>query len=204
MLSPPTTIKLYKKNAQISQISGCGWPNCFLERYLFLHHQPLLAHVFFHSFCVSEQLRSIWSTTSSPRHKSHVGIYLSILPSEEACRTHTDELLQPGSCSRRWYSFSWSGSSLPLLNPNVHYRVHEHKPMDPYHEPDVYSPHTHTLPIYIFMTHYSVMLPTNPVSPILSLPFVSLLLLWFENTAYLLHSTIFPYVLHIRPILSTQ
>jgi hypothetical protein len=106
--------------------------------------------------------------------------------------SYTEELRQPGSCLRTWYSFSWSGSSLPLLNPYVLYRVHEHKPMDPYPAPDAYSPHIRALPIYNFMTHYSVMLPSKLVSPILSLPFVSLLLFWFEYTAYLLHSTIFP------------
>lgn len=50
--------------------------NHFLPTYFSIH------------LCVSGQLRSIWPTTSSPRHNTYVGIYVSILPSEEAFSTH--------------------------------------------------------------------------------------------------------------------
>jgi hypothetical protein len=155
--------------------------NHFLPTYFSIH------------LCVSGQLRSIWTTTSSPRQNSHVGIYLSALPSEEACRTHIltncssqvrargDDTRSAGPedpylCLTPMFITAFTNTSQCTLILSQMQTVHTAAPY---------------LSI-IFMTHYSVMLPSKPVSPILSLPFVSLLLLWFEYTAYLLHSTIFP------------
>jgi hypothetical protein len=99
---------------------------------------------------------------------------------------------------------SWSGRSLPLLNPYVYYRVHEHKPMDPYPESDAYSSPTRALAIYIFTTHYSAMLPSKPVLPYCH--FHSFHYCYSDLNIlciyYILPSS--THVLHVRPTLSTQ